>query len=216
MHGFGEHPVGRALLDDPTEVKHDDPVAEPAYGGEVVRDEHEAALAFRSERPDQVEHLRLHGDVERGRRFVQYDQLGVDDERTRYNHPLRLSAGELARPAVQDLRPQAGLQHSLLGPHPPLFLAEPEHPQRFADGVEHRTPWAQRSLRVLEHHLHASVQLPALGPQHLGQLRALDLHRARGNRLQAGDHARQSALAAAALADDADALAVRDGDRDVV
>ena len=48
-------------------------------------------------RDDQVEHQRLHGDVERGRRLVADQQGGVVGERDGEDHPLALAAGELVR-----------------------------------------------------------------------------------------------------------------------
>ena len=44
-----------------------------------------------------VEDLRLHGDVQRGRRLVADQQVGVVGDRDRDHHALPLAAGELVR-----------------------------------------------------------------------------------------------------------------------
>ena len=45
----------------------------------------------------QVQHLRLHRDVERGRRFVAHQEARFGGQRPRDRNPLALSARELVR-----------------------------------------------------------------------------------------------------------------------
>ena len=49
--------------------------------------------------PEQVDHLGLHGDVERGDGFVAHHDLGFYDERPRDADALSLCPGELVRVA---------------------------------------------------------------------------------------------------------------------
>ena len=64
---------------------------------EVVRDEDVRQPELRLEVLQQVEDLRLDGDVERGDRLVADDQLRVDRERPRDADALPLAARELVR-----------------------------------------------------------------------------------------------------------------------
>ena len=61
--------VGR-LLDDPPRVHDRDVVGAAGHNPEIVRDEHHRHEPFALLHLQQVENLRLHRDVERGRRFV--------------------------------------------------------------------------------------------------------------------------------------------------
>ena len=87
-------------------IKHADPVGDAVHYAEVVRDEKHAELAPAADFVEQVEDARLDRDVERGRRFVKYDEGGVAHERGRDQHALLHAAGELmrigARPARRD------------------------------------------------------------------------------------------------------------------
>ena len=65
-----------------------------------------AMPSSRAQAVDEVEDLRLHGDVERGRRLVGDEQLRIAGERHGDHHALALAAGELVRIAVE--RPAAG------------------------------------------------------------------------------------------------------------
>ena len=60
--------------------------------------------------PDQVEDLRLDGDVERGRGLVGDEQLGLSGERPRDRYPLRHAAGKLVRVPLGD-RDRVGEVH---------------------------------------------------------------------------------------------------------
>ena len=64
---------------------------------EVVRDEDVREVEVVLEVVEQVDHLRLDRDVERGDRLVGDDQLRVQRERARDADPLALPAGELVR-----------------------------------------------------------------------------------------------------------------------
>ena len=50
------------------------------------------------------EDLRLHGDVERGRRLIGDQKIGTIGQRHGDHHPLALSAGELMRIGAEPLR----------------------------------------------------------------------------------------------------------------
>ena len=65
----------RPLLDDAAGLHHADPVGDAAHDAEVVGDEQHRHAEPRLEVGEEREDLRLHGDVERGRRLVGHEQL---------------------------------------------------------------------------------------------------------------------------------------------
>ena len=81
---------------------------------EVVRDEDVGEAEVALQVLEQVEDLRLHGDVERGHRLVADDQLRVDRERAGDADPLALAARELVRKAVVVLGVEADDLEQLL------------------------------------------------------------------------------------------------------
>ena len=79
-------------------------------GGEVVADVDGGRLVAPAELANRREHVRLRRDVEPGRRLVEDDQGGPQEERDRQADALLLAAGELVRIAPQEHRrsPAAG------------------------------------------------------------------------------------------------------------
>ena len=71
---------------------------------EVVRDEEIGQAELALQVAQQIEHLRLDRDVERGDRLVADDQLRVRRERAGDADALPLAAGELVRIAVDEVR----------------------------------------------------------------------------------------------------------------
>jgi hypothetical protein len=67
------------------------------YNAEIVRDEQHRHAVVPLQRLQQLQDLRLHGDVERGRRLVGDQQFRTVRERHRDHHPLALAAGKLVR-----------------------------------------------------------------------------------------------------------------------
>ena len=72
--GSREQLVARRELDDLAEVHHRDPIAEELDRGEVVADEEAREAELVLQIPEQVEHGRLDGDVERRDRLVRDQQ----------------------------------------------------------------------------------------------------------------------------------------------
>ena len=68
---------------------------------EVVRDQHQRHAALALQAQQQGEHLRLHGDVERGRRLVGDEQARVAGDRHRQHDALAHAARELVREGVE-------------------------------------------------------------------------------------------------------------------
>ncbi len=88
--------VGRDL-DDAAEVHHADAVGDVVHDREVVRDEEVREPELALQVAHQVQHLRLHRHVERGRRLVADQERGLGRQRARDRDALPLAARELVR-----------------------------------------------------------------------------------------------------------------------
>ena len=116
--GGRRRPRPRARLDDAAGVHHQHPVGDLGHHAHVVGDEHDRRAVLAPQPPQQVEDLRLHGDVERGRRLVGDQQRGVAGQRHGDHRALAHPAGELVRVAVDAPRGvgDADLAQQLHGP----------------------------------------------------------------------------------------------------
>ena len=224
VHGVGEQALHTLRLDLLAGILDHDPVDGLGDHAHVVgdQDQRHAALALQVEQ--QVEDLRLDGDVERRGRLVGDQQLGVAGDRHGDHHPLAHAARELVREGaepvlrrgdadeVQQLqRPGAGrlAVHALVEAQ---GLGELE-----LDGEA----GVQGAHRLLEDHRHVLAdQIAALARAELQQGLALEVQPVGGDPGGPGQkaHDRQhgDALARAALADDAHDLAGVDGEVDAV
>src|ERR1700674_2520269 len=87
----------RRELYDLAQIHHRDPVSDVLDDREVVRDEHVGEIVISLEIYEQVDHLRLHRDVESGNGLVADDELGLDRQGPGDADALTLSAGEFVR-----------------------------------------------------------------------------------------------------------------------
>ena len=76
---------------------HDHAVGHLGDRAHVVGDQHDRSALVVAQFSQQVEDLRLHGDVERGGRLVGDQDFGLAGERHRDHHALAHAAGELVR-----------------------------------------------------------------------------------------------------------------------
>jgi hypothetical protein len=222
--GSAEELEHRSLFDDAARVHHDHARRELGHDAEVVRDEHHAHLQFVLELAQQVEDLRLHRDVERGRRLVGDEQLGLAGERHCDHDPLAHAARELMRVRI-DARLRSGdadeLQHldRLVARLPARrFLVQLDD---FGDLASHRVDGVERGHRLLEDHR----DLPTAKGTHrwLGKFEqilpcekdpaAVDRAR-RWN--EPHDRERGDGLAGTGFADDRDGASFGDVERDAV
>jgi hypothetical protein len=200
--------------------QHEHPVGDPADHGQVVGDEQQAGLRRGPDLPDQLQHLGLHGHVQRRRRLVGDQQLGLADQGHRDHDPLPHSARELVRIAV--VRPRRITQVDLFhggdrGLPRRLTRTAAVGPVGLGDLITDRVVRVQRRQRVLEDHRDPvtadPAQLTITAADQLGLPsrseqpdRSADL---RGRRQQAHDRQRRHRLAGAGLADQAERLAAR-------
>ena len=92
MLRLAEDRVGRRQLDELADIHHRDAVGDVAHHREVVGDEQEGELQPRLQLEQQVQHLRLDRDVERGDRLVGHHQPRIGGERAGDADALALAA----------------------------------------------------------------------------------------------------------------------------
>lgn len=145
----------RPLLDDVPAVHDGDAVGHAGDDAEIVRDEDDGGVPFLLQILHQLEDLRLHGHVERRRRFVGDEQVGITGQRHGDHQALALPAGELVRILADtffgrlDADVVEQLDHALfrLGPiH--VLVAD----QRLAQLVRDGQHGIEAGHRILENH----------------------------------------------------------------
>ena len=174
---------------------------------------------------DELQDLRLDGDVERGGGLVGDEQLGVARQRHRDHHPLAHAARQLvrvgARPAAS-ASAMPDLAEHLDRPVPGRLLGRPSGgADRLGDLVadgEHRV---ERRHRLLEDHGHGvAADVAHLVVRELQQVAAIEQDLAGHGAPRSFDEAhrrhRRDALAAARFADHPQRLTVPDLEADPV
>src|SRR5829696_649219 len=204
-------------LDDPAEVHHRDAVAHVPHHGEIVADEQVSEAVLVLQIDEEVEHLRLHRDIERRDGLVGDDDVGIDRERLGDAEALTLPARELMRVFAHRLRAQADASEQLRDTLVLLPTArEPEVLQRFADDRAGREAWVERGIGILEHELDLAPvppHRPRIEVRHVG---AAEQDAAAGRLEQLHHHLAEGGFAAAGFADNAERLAAPDVEADAV
>jgi hypothetical protein len=214
-----EDGLDRAGLDDPAEVHHHHVVGQLGDHAQVVGDQQDGQPGPLLQVAQQVEDLRLGGHVERRRRLVRDQQAGASGEGHGDHRSLADAPAELVGVLLQ---PSLGAGHARQPEQfdRPLAGRRRRHPVVQADGLGdlvadgvHRT---EGGHRLLEHQRHVAPpdgpHLPPLGVE-AGQVALgpvgepeddLPPHDAPRALDDAQDGAGGDALAAAALADEAE------------
>jgi hypothetical protein len=185
---------------------------------EVVGDEEVRQVELLLEVLEEVDHLRLDRDVERGHRLVADDQLRADGERAGDADALALAAGELVGVAAHVIRVETDcLQQMgdlLLALTP--GLGELVDDERLPHDGAHGHPRVQRRIGVLEDDLQIAPEGPERPLVHGRDVLPLEPHLARGRLDQAEDAPSGRRLAAARLSDQPQRLARVDLEGDAV
>ena len=116
VNGALEQGLAGGDLHQASRAHHRDAVGHVVHHREVVRDEDIGQAELALEVLQQVQHLGLHRDVERGHRLVADEELGLEGEGARNADALALSAGEAVRIATQPAGIEPGEGHE--GPSP--------------------------------------------------------------------------------------------------
>src|SRR5229473_2460983 len=136
-------------LDDLAEIHH----------REVMGDEEVSELPPLLQVGQQVQHLRLDGDVERAHRLVEHEELRLDRQGAGDTHPLALAARQLVRVALGEARVEAHLleqrQDATFGLGP---ADETMDRERLGEGLPHGHAGIEGAVGVLKHDLHPPPQ----------------------------------------------------------
>ena len=204
-------------FDQPAEVHHGHPVGDVLHKAQVVRDEDVGQLEFRLQFFQQVDHLGLDRDVQGRDRLVGQQQPGVQRQGPGDDDALALAAGELVgiAPGVLGQKPDDLEQpgHPLL---PFVGCADAVDVERLADEVSDPAPGVQGGVRILVDDLGLTPELPQARTLEAGQVLPVEEHPARRGLLQAQQHPAQGGLAAAALPHEAEDLAGRHAEGDIL
>ena len=163
----GEHRLHPSRLDHLAILHHADAVGVPAHDRQIVADQQQSQPTRRLLGRQQLQDLRLDGDIQRRGRFVGNQQSGVVGKRGGDHHTLALAAGQLMRESVQPMR---GIGKSNLAEQrdhlrPLLLLRQPPVQRHgLADLRADALQGVEAGHRLLEHHARHPAAQP---PQHV-------------------------------------------------
>ncbi len=185
---------------------------------EVVRDEQVRQLQLALQVLHQVQHLRLHRDIERRGRLVADEELGIARQRPRNRDPLSLAAGKLVRILLAICRgqPHVGQQFADALDDRPLVGEQLVRPDRLGHDVADGPARIQARIRILEDHLHALVQRAPRRRAQDPRVLPGEANDAARRRVESDDHPRDRRFATARFADECQRLAGTNRQRDAV
>jgi len=186
--------------------------------GEAVGDEEAGEAEFGLELLEEEKDLSADGDVEGGDGFIGNDEARAEDERAGDADALALAAGEFVGEAGEgvfgkaDTAEDGGGEVATLGSGGMRLMDGEGFGDDFADahaGIE-------GGERILKNHLHGPALGTEAGRREREKVAAFEEEFAGVGFDEAEDHAGESGLAAAGLANDGEGFAGEDGKGDVV
>ena len=225
MPRLEEYLPGRRVLDDATGIHDADPVGDLRQQRKIMGYVEHGEPYPRPHLVQEVEDLLLRGDVEAGGRFVQHKQVGIAGQRHGDADPLLLSAGQLMRIAPQEggivrqTHQRQGLRHPLARAVRGLGAAM--HEDRLGDLRADADAGIERRGRVLRHEGDAvAPEMIKTAARHPGHRFTLEENRAlldlQARMTVAEELQGDGRLAAAGFTDQAEDLAGRDREADIV
>ena len=97
MQRIPEQLLRRALFKQISEIHHADAVGDIPDDADIVRDEQIGQIFLLLQIQQQIDDLRLDGDIKRGDRLIADDKFRVQDQRAGNSDPLALTTGEFVR-----------------------------------------------------------------------------------------------------------------------
>lgn len=214
MRRPSEQLCGRTAFHDPTEVHHLGAFAQVPHHAEIVRDEDQRQAEAITEIRHQLEHRRLHRDVERRDRLVGDEHRRLERQGAGDPDTLALATRELPGVGVEEARWQPnGVEELRSAGLDRGARHESVHSQQLPKDRTDGESRVQREHRILEDHLHRPV-LGAAPARSDG--RAGEHQPAAGRALQPDQRPRERGLPAPRLTDDRNALAGLDDEVDAV
>ncbi len=153
-----KHLGDAALFDDTPGVHHHYPVGDFGHHAKVVGNEQNRHAVLFLQGAQQVEDLRLHGNVQRGSGLVGDQYIGFHGQGDGDHHPLAHATGQLVGEAVQTLGRfrDAHLLQQRQGPLARFGLAQVlMEPNGLGDLVAHAVHRVERRQGFLKDHRHA-------------------------------------------------------------
>src|SRR5690606_34883322 len=161
---------------------------------------------------EELEHARLHRDVERARRLVGDEEPGLERDRPRETRTLALATAQLVREPVAEALRQLHRFEELVDPGPGggrvSGLAVDD--ERFRHALGDREERVEARRRVLEHEADVVAERTEVALVHPSHLLAEHRERAAGDLGEPRDRPPDRRLARPALADEAENLARAD------
>src|SRR6058998_2367958 len=191
-------------FDDSAEIHHGDPVGHVSSHRDVVRDEDIGVLILFPEIEHEVHHAGANGHIKHAHRLIRDDELRVQDDGPRDGHPLTLPSRELVGKPQEEVRtgPEPRVLEGLNHEFSPLFFCRPDSMdhKRFGDGPEHRVPWIQGLIRILENHLKVPAEAEEIASPEVRDVLSLEVNVALGRIFEPGDETPRSRLATTGFA----------------
>jgi len=182
-----------------------------------VRDKDQAEIHLAHELREQIEDLRLDGNIEGRDRLVGHDHTRFQGQRSRDGDALPLPAGKLMRVFLHEPRREADQLHQLGHTRRDFRVrADGVRMQRLGERRIDGHAGIERGERVLKNHLHVAPHRTDLACAARRQILPFEENRAAGRRHQLHDRARKRGFAAAGLAHEAEHLAPAHGKRDAI
>jgi hypothetical protein len=165
----------RGQFDDLAEIHHRDAVAHVLDHAEIVGDEEIGEPVLLLEFEEEVQHLRLHRDIEGGNGFITDDEARFQGEGPGDADALALASGELEGIAAEGVDRQPDPAQQLGGPIGALVAAsrlldDEGFLEDLADGMTR----VERLGGILEHHLHFPPERAEFAGAGVGDVVALE------------------------------------------
>src|SRR5215469_13989140 len=186
-------------LNDRAKIHHRHAIADVLDDGKVVGNENISQTELLLQVFQQIDDLRLNGDIERRYRFVTNDQLGRNRQGASNSDALALAAGELmwVAPHVIGVEPYGFEQLDNSVHELPMCVHQAVNGQSLANDGADRHARIERGIRILKNNLQVARQHPQLRPVERGDVRRLKPNFSGGWLDQAQDAAAGGGFAAA-------------------
>ena len=128
-----------------------------AHHAKIMAHQHKGQAQIADQITQQIDDLRLHGNIQRTHGFIADDQARIAGKRAGNRDALALAAREFMRPAPSAFRPQANTAQQIR--NAARFLGtrhQPMQAERFGNGLRHGHARIKAAERVLENNLHVA------------------------------------------------------------
>ena len=187
------------------------------HSAKPVADKHIRQSQLFLQFPQEVQDLRLHGNVQGGNRFIQDNHIRIERKSPCNADSLALSAGKSVRiPVFHFHRQSDHLQQFVHAPVHLLPVPDPVIQHGFPQDVLYPLARIERGPAVLKHHLESRAHPAQLAFRHSIHAHALEEHFAGGRFFQADHQSGQCGFSAARLSDNAEGFSLPHRKRDIL